>query len=168
MTIDIYAADEQHDHDIDLERWVALANAALTDEGVRGLCEVSLIFLDEPAIAALNHQFMDQVGPTDVLSFPIDNEPEPTGRVPDSGGSGPGEPAPPEIPQLIGDIVICPAVAARNALEHECTFDDELALLVVHGVLHLLGWDHAADEEAERMEARERVLLARHYRAVAS
>jgi probable rRNA maturation factor len=168
MTIDIYAADEQHDHDIDLERWVALANAALTDEGVRGLCEVSLIFLDEPAITALNHQFMDQVGPTDVLSFPIDNEPEPTGRVPDSGGSGPGEPAPPEIPQLIGDIVICPAVAARNALEHECTFDDELALLVVHGVLHLLGWDHAADEEAERMEARERVLLARHYRAVAS
>ena len=168
MTIDIYAADEQHDHDIDLERWVALANAALTDEGVRGLCEVSLIFLDEPAITALNHQFMDQVGPTDVLSFPIDNEPEPTGRVPDSGGSGPGEPAPPEIPQLIGDIVICPAVAARNALEHECTFDDELALLVVHGVLHLLGWDHAVDEEAERMEARERVLLARHYRAVAS
>ena len=168
MTIDIYAADEQHDHDIDLERWVALANAALTDEGVRGLCEVSLIFLDEPAITALNHQFMDQVGPTDVLSFPIDNEPEPTGRVPDSGGSGPGEPAPPEIPQLIGDIVICPAVAARNALEHECTFDDELALLVVHGVLHLRGWDHAADEEAERMEARERVLLARHYRAVAS
>jgi probable rRNA maturation factor len=168
MTIDIYAADEQHDHDIDLERWVALANAALTDEGVRGLCEVSLIFLDEPAITALNHQFMDQVGPTDVLSFPIDNEPEPTGRVPDSGGSGPGEPAPPEIPQLIGDIVICPAVAARNALEHECTFDDELALLVVHGVLHLLGWDHAADEEAERMEARERVLLARPYRAVAS
>jgi probable rRNA maturation factor len=168
MTIDIYAADEQHDHDIDLERWVALANAALTDEGVRGLCEVSLIFLDEPAITALNHQFMDQVGPTDVLSFPIDNEPEPTGRVPDSGGSGPGEPAPPEIPQLIGDIVICPAVAARNATEHECSFDDELALLIVHGVLHLLGWDHAADVEAERMEARERVLLARHYRAVAS
>ncbi len=168
MTIDIYAADEQHDHDIDLEKWVALTNAALTDEGVRGLCEVSLIFLDEPAITALNHQFMGQVGPTDVLSFPIDNEPEPTGRVPDSGGSGPGEPASPEIPQLIGDIVICPSVAARNAVEHECAFDDELALLVVHGVLHLLGWDHAADEEAERMEARERVLLARHYRAAPS
>ena len=168
MTIDIYAADEQHDHDIDLERWVSLANAALTDEGVRGLCEVSLIFLDEPAITALNHQFMGQAGPTDVLSFPIDNEPEPTGRVPDSGGTGPGEPAPPEIPQLIGDIVICPAVAARNATEHECSFNDELALLIVHGVLHLLGWDHAADAEAERMEARERVLLARHYRAVAS
>ena len=168
MTIDIYAADEQNDHDIDLERWVALANGALADEGVRGLAEVSLIFLDEPAIAALNQQFMGRPGPTDVLSFPIDNEPEPTGRVPDAGGSGPGEPAQPEIPQLIGDIVICPAVAGRNALEHECSLDDEMALLVVHGVLHLLGWDHAADEEAERMEARERVLLARHYRAAPS
>ena len=59
----------------------------------------------------------------------------------------------------MGDVVICPAVAARNALEHECSLDDELALLVVHGVLHLLGWDHAVDEEAERMEARERQLL---------
>ena len=162
MSIDIYAADEQHDQSIDLERWVALANGALTDEGVRGLAEVSLIFLDEATIAALNHQFMGQEGPTDVLSFPIDNEPEPTGRVPDAGGSGPGEPPMPEIPQLVGDIVICPAVAARNAVEHECSLDDELALLVVHGVLHLLGWDHAEDDEAERMEARERQLLGRH------
>jgi probable rRNA maturation factor len=164
MTIDIYAADEQHDHEVDLERWVKLANAALTDEGVRGLCEVSLIFLDEPTIAALNQQFMGKSGPTDVLSFPIDNEPEPTGRVPDAGGSGPGEPATLEIPQMIGDVVICPAVAARNAIEHECSFDDEVALLVVHGVLHLLGWDHAQNDEAEQMEARERVLLGRHYR----
>jgi len=62
--------------------------------------------------------------------------------------------------------VICPAVAARNAVEHECPLDDELALLVVHGVLHLLGWDHAEDDEAERMEARERELLARHYKKV--
>ncbi|HEY5438500.1 MAG TPA: rRNA maturation RNase YbeY [Acidimicrobiales bacterium] len=164
MSIDIYAADEQHDETIDLERWVALANGALTDEGVRGLAEVSLIFLDEPTIAALNMQFMGHDGPTDVLSFPIDNEPEPTGRVPDAGGSGPGESPMPEIPQLVGDIVICPAVAARNAVEHEVTFDDEIALLVVHGVLHLLGWDHVVDEEAERMEAREQALLARHYR----
>jgi probable rRNA maturation factor len=168
MTIDIYAADEQHDHDIDLERWVGLANGTLVDEGVRGLAEVSLIFVDEPAISSLNQQFMGKAGSTDVLSFPIDSEPEPTGRVPDAGGSGPGEPPPPEIPQLIGDIVICPAVAARNAVEHECSFDDEIALLVVHGVLHLLGWDHVVDEEAERMEARESELLALHYRKSSS
>jgi len=164
MSIDIYAADEQNDHPIDLDRFVALANGALVDEGVKGLAEVSLIFSDEPTIAALNLQFMGKTGPTDVLSFPIDFEDEPTGRVPDAGGGGPGEPPLSEIPQLIGDIVICPSVAARNAVEHECSFDDEIALLVVHGVLHLLGWDHAIDEQAERMEARERELLARHYR----
>ena len=164
MTIDIYAADEQRDFAIDLERWVALARGALTDEGVKGLAEVSLIFTDEATIAALNQQFMGKSGPTDVLSFPIDAEPEPSGRVPDAGGSGPGEPPTSDIPQLIGDVVICPAVAARNAPEHESTFDDEVALLVVHGVLHLLGWDHEEDEEAEAMEARERTLLARHHR----
>jgi probable rRNA maturation factor len=163
--IDVYGADEQHEVALDLERWVALAQAALADEGVRGLAEVSLIFVDEQTIAALNKQFMDRDGPTDVLSFPIDAEPEPTGRVPDGGGTGPGEPSTSEIPQLIGDVVICPAVAARNAPEHECATEDELALLVVHGVLHLLGWDHVDDgPEAERMEARERQLLARHYR----
>jgi len=165
MSIDIYAADEQHDQEIDLERWVELARGALVDEGVRGLAEVSLIFADEPTIADLNQQFMGEAGPTDVLSFPIDAEPEASGRVPDAGGSGPGEPTVAEIPQLIGDVVICPAVAARNALEQAVAFDDEVALLVVHGVLHLLGWDHEDDDEAERMEARERELLARHYRS---
>ena len=166
--IDIYAADEQSELAIDLERWVALARGALVDEGVRGLAEVSLIFADEPTIADLNQQFLGKTGPTDVLSFPIEPEPDLSGRVPDAGGSGPGEPPTPEIPQLIGDIVICPAVAARNAIEHEVTVDDEVALLVVHGVLHLLGWDHVIDDEAERMEARERELLARHYRSTSS
>jgi probable rRNA maturation factor len=168
MSIDIYAVDEQHDHEIDLERWSELARGTLVDEGVRGLAEVSLIFADESTIADLNQQFMGHVGATDVLAFPIDGEPEPSGRVPDAGGSGPGEPSTSEIPQLIGDVVICPAVAARNAIEHEVSFENEVALLVVHGVLHLLGWDHALDEAAERMEARERELLARHYRASTS
>ena len=158
MSIDIYAADEQADQKID----------ALSEEGVRGLAEVSLIFTSDATMADLNEQFMGKKGPTDVLSFPIDAEPDPTGRVPDAGGTGPGEPPTPEIPQLVGDIVICPSVAAANAVEHECSFDDEIALLIVHGVLHLRGWDHVLDEEAERMEARERELLARHYRSSAS
>ena len=161
--IDIYAADEQADFSIDLERWSELCRQALIEEGVRGLAEVSLIFTGEPAMAELNEQFMGKRGPTDVLSFPIDAEPEPSGRVPDAGGTGPGEPPTADIPQLVGDIVICPSVAARNAVEHECSFEDEVALLIVHGVLHLRGWDHVVDEEAERMEARERELLARHY-----
>ncbi len=163
--IDVFAADEQHDVVVDLPRWSALTRAALDDEGVAGLVEVSLIFTDEVTMAGLNQQFMGKSGPTDVLSFPIDDEPEPGGRSPDSGGTGPGDPPALEIPQLLGDIVICPAVAARNAPDHELSTDDELALLVVHGVLHLLGWDHELDKEAERMEQREQELLARHYRA---
>jgi probable rRNA maturation factor len=58
---------------------------------------------------------------------------------------------------------VCPAVAARNATEHGRTVEDELALLVVHGTLHVLGMDHAADEEARVMQARERELLGRHW-----
>lgn len=162
--IDIYAADEQRDVEIDLERWVALARAALVDEGVRPPAEVSLIFTDEATIADLNQRFMGKAGPTDVLSFPIEPEADVSGRVPDAGSTGPGDPPTSEIPQLVGDVVICPTVAARNALEHECSLDEEVALLVVHGVLHLLGWDHVIDAEAEKMEARERELLARHSR----
>jgi probable rRNA maturation factor len=168
VSIDIFVADEQSDVEIDLARWSALAKSALEDEGVRGVAEVALIFADEVAMAELNAQFMGKSGPTDVLSFPIDDEPAPSGRVPDSGGSGPGDPPEAEIPQLVGDIVICPSVAARNATEHGCSLDDELALLVVHGVLHLLGWDHMIDAEAETMEARERELLSRHYRRTTS
>jgi probable rRNA maturation factor len=168
MTIDIYAADEQSDQVIDLERWVQLCRQALHEEGVRGLAEVSLIFTSESVMADLNEQFMGKKGPTDVLSFPIDAEPEPSGRVPDAGGTGPGEPPTADIPQLVGDIVICPSVALMNSVDHECSFDDEIALLVVHGVLHLRGWDHVVDEEAERMEARERDLLGRYYRSAES
>ncbi len=168
MSIDIFAADEQSDVTIDLVRWSELARAALDEEGVRGAAEVSLIFADEVSMAELNLQFMGKSGPTDVLSFPIDDEPAPTGRVPDSGGTGPGDAPELEIPQLVGDIVICPLVARANAAEHECSLDDELALLVVHGVLHLLGWDHEVDSEAEAMEAREAQLLARHYTKVSS
>ena len=60
--------------------------------------------------------------------------------------------------------MVCPVVAARNAVDHGVTFDEEVALLVVHGVLHLLGMDHEADAEAERMERREQQLLDRFYR----
>jgi probable rRNA maturation factor len=69
------------------------------------------------------------------------------------------------MPVLLGDVVVCPSVAARNATEHGVEEDDELALLVVHGLLHLLGMDHDAEDEAERMERRERELLARFHRS---
>ncbi len=165
MSLDVYAADEQEDHPVSVERWSALARSVLEAEGIVSETEVSLLFVDEATIAALNERFLEKEGPTDVLSFPIEDEADRSGRSPDEGGTGPGSiEAETGRLLLLGDVVICPAVAARNAVEHEVSLEDEIALLVVHGILHLLGMDHEADEEAERMERREQQLLARYYR----
>ena len=164
MTIDVFAADEQQAHPMDVARWAELARRVLAARGIKGDTEVSLLFVDEEAMAALNEQFLGKPGPTDVLSFPIEDEPGPSGRSPDLGGSGPGTSPDEELLSLLGDVVICPTVAARNAVEHEVSLDDEVALLVVHGLLHLLGMDHENDAEAERMEAVEQELLQRFYR----
>jgi rRNA maturation RNase YbeY len=97
------------------------------------------------------------------------------GRFPDSGTNGPVDPRDradaPVPPLLLGDVVICPTVAARNAPEHRSehhdgSVEDELALLVVHGVLHVLGHDHAEPEETNRMQAREQELLGLYPRQV--
>ena len=160
VTLDIYAADEQADHPVDVERWSPLARSVLEAEGIVSDTEVSLLFVDEATIASLNERFLEKEGPTDVLSFPIEDEADRSGRSPDEGGTGPGSiEADTGRLVLLGDVVICPAVAARNAVEHGVTFDDEIALLVVHGILHLLGMDHEVDAEAERMERREQQLL---------
>jgi len=164
VSIDVFAADEQQSHPMDVARWAELARHVLAARGVKGETEVSLLFVDEDSMAALNEQFLDKSGPTDVLSFPIEDEPGPTGRLPDFGGSGPGTSAENGALTLLGDVVICPVVAAKNAVEHEVTLDDEVALLVVHGLLHLLGMDHEEEGEAERMEALEQQLLKRFYR----
>lgn len=163
MTIDVFAADEQQAHPMDVARWAELARRVLTARGVKGETEVSLLFVDEEAMGQLNEQFLGKSGPTDVLSFPIEEEPGPTGRSPDFGGTGPGTSAEEGGLTLLGDVVICPVVAVRNAGEHGVPVDDEIALLVVHGLLHLLGMDHEEDAEAERMEALERTLLRQFY-----
>jgi len=97
-----------------------------------------------------------------VLAFPIDDELPPSGRQPDQGGRGPGTPSDPsDPPTLLGDVVVCPLVASRQAEELSIPTEDELALLVVHGVLHLLDYDHAEPNEAIVMRRREQELLAR-------
>lgn len=167
MTVEVFAADEQSAHPVDTLRWVRLARSVLEAEGVKGEAELSLLFVDERAMSDLNGRFAGKDGPTDVLAFPIDEEPAEGGRSPDSGGSGPGwvpvEAS--ELPTLLGDVVICPSVALRNATESDSTYEDELALLTVHGILHLMGMDHVDDEEAEAMEKREQELLDRFHRA---
>jgi probable rRNA maturation factor len=168
MVVDVFAADEQSERDIDIGRWVDLARDVLGAQGVKEDVEVSLLFVDEPTIAELHQRFLGGEGPTDVLAFPIDEEPDLGGRSPDEGGTGPGGGLPSDetdMPILLGDVVVCPSVAARNATDHGVSLEDEVALLVVHGLLHLLGMDHGEDDEAETMERRERELLARFYRA---
>ena len=158
----VFASDEQSDVEVDLERWLRLVRLVLADERAPDDAEVSLIFVDEAAIADLNVKFLGGDGPTDVLSFPIDDDHVPAGRQPDSGGRGPGAPADPSDPPVVlGDVVVCPLVAERQAPQHAGTLDDELALLVVHGVLHLLNYDHAEEEETAVMQRRERELLAK-------
>jgi len=158
---DVFVADEQAAVAVDLDRWRRLALGVLVAEGVRGNAELSVLFVGEDAIADLNRQFMGADGPTDVLSFPIDGDDVDISRIPDPATTGPDRPEPDadDIPLLLGDVVVCPSVAARQAPTHAGTLDDELALLVVHGVLHVLGHDHAGDDDTARMRDRERALL---------
>lgn len=166
----VFVGNEQDDHPVDESLWLKLANDVLSAEKVGDDMEVNVIYVDETTIAELNEKFLGKSGPTDVLSFPIDDGPVDSGRVPDSGGTGPGSMTPPEEDhmEMLGDVVICPNVAKRNAPDHAGTYDDELALLLVHGILHLLGMDHMEDDEAEVMEGRERELLERFYKPLPS
>ncbi len=165
MSLDVFAADEQRDVPVDVMRWVRLARMVLDEEQVPGGAELSLIFVDEQAIADLNERFLGSTGPTDVLAFPMDDDIVPAGRQPDQGGRGPGSPSEAgEPPAMIGDVVVCPSYARREAELRHRSLDDELALLVVHGVLHLLSYDHAEEQETEAMQRRERELLERFRR----
>jgi probable rRNA maturation factor len=162
MAIDVFCADEQDELSVDIERYGELVRRVLEAVSLKGDVEVSLLFVDEVSMADLNERFLGESGPTDVLAFPIEDEPEPGGRSPDQGGTGPGGPSDlDEIPLLLGDVVVCPAVAARNASEHGVEHDSEVELLVVHGLLHLLGMDHEEDDEAQLMEQRQRDMLER-------
>lgn len=121
---------------LDVGAWADLAEAVLRAENVTA-GELNLVIVDPDEMARLNAEHMGEDGPTDVLSFPLDGaDPHPIGA------------------RMVGDVVVCPA----------CAGPDGLALLVVHGVLHLLGYDHAEAADAARMQARERELLAAHYR----
>lgn len=156
----LFTADEQHDVAVDLEHYSALARYVLAEERVDPLVQMSLTFVDEETIAHYNERFLDHEGPTDVLAFPIDEEARPGGRHPDNGGRGPGAPNDDDgIPTMLGDVLVCPVYAKREAETRGVALDDELRLLVVHGMLHLLGFDHAEEEERTLMQAKEQSLL---------
>ena len=175
MGEEVFVADEQDDEPVDCERWASLARAVIIAEEVGPRAELSVLFVDESTIAAMNERYLGHAGPTDVLSFPIEDVPTLHGRAV-AHRAGTADPVATAgrrrsddgEPLLLGDVVICPAVAWRNAPEHAGSYDDELALLLVHGILHLLGMDHEDDSEAEVMEAREQELLAAHHRGDAA
>ncbi len=134
---------------VDVSACRSLVADVLDHEGLGGRSlEVHVHVVDEEPMAMLNAKYMGGEGSTDVLAFPVDDPAE----VSDG------------VPVLLGDIVLCPVVADRQAATHTGDYEMELALLLVHGVLHLLGHDHAEPAEGATMRERERAHLFRHGR----
>ncbi len=159
----VLVTDDQDDQPVDSGRWAELARRVLEAEGVDESSELSMLFTGEHAMAELNARFSGGEGPTDVLAFPLD-EPVMSSAVASAHGPDrPGSGRPGGAPPLLGDLVICPAVARRNATPGTGSYEDEVALLVVHGILHLLGMDHEDPADARAMQERERELLERFH-----
>jgi probable rRNA maturation factor len=126
------------------------AEAVLVAEGVANDASLAVMFVNIEDMGELNERFMGRPGPTDVLSFPIEDASP--GHPPRAVDGGP--------PLALGDIFICTDVVETHAIEYGVSFGEELYLMVVHGVLHILGWDHVAVHEARAMESREAMHLA--------
>ncbi|CAB4545284.1 COG0319 Predicted metal-dependent hydrolase [actinobacterium SCGC AAA044-D11] len=127
----------------DEDQIVSVAAFALEKMGIHPDSDLSITLVNEDEITKLHVKWMDLPGPTDVLSFPMDE------LKPFSASDGPG---------IVGDIVICPQFAEKQAVSHSLA--DEIYLLTVHGVLHLLGFDHAEPEEHKVMFALQDKTLA--------
>ena len=150
MVMDDERAEPSIGRPVDIDACRLLVADVLTHEGLGGRdLEVHVHLVDEEAMTALNVEHMAGSGPTDVLSFPLEDPADLT----------PASPA--AVPLLLGDIVLCPAVADCQAANHAGDYDTEIALLLVHGVLHLLGHDHVEPDEEAVMRERERLYLAR-------
>jgi probable rRNA maturation factor len=138
---------------LDVRRTQSLAAFVLAEMRVHPLAELCVTAVDEDTIAELNAKWMEKDGPTDVLAFPMDElRPGKVNEEPEEG--------------VLGDLVLCPSVATRQAEEAAAkgqtgyTVTDELDLLTVHGILHLLGYDHADPEEHAEMFGLQARLLA--------
>ncbi|MGF1648692.1 MAG: rRNA maturation RNase YbeY [Kineosporiaceae bacterium] len=124
----------------------ACARHVLDALHVHPQAELSVLLVDPPTIASLHGRWLDDPEPTDVMSFPMDE-------------LRPGTEARPAGPGLLGDVVLCPQVAAAQATARGHAPAEEVLLLTVHGVLHLLGYDHAEPEEEKVMVELQRTLL---------
>ena len=130
---------------IDTDRLLSLATHVLAHHDIDSATVVGILMVEEEAMADLNREHMGKPGPTDVLAFPVDD--------PQDVAAG---------PTVLGDVVLCPAVADAQAAVHGRSGEDELALLLVHGLLHLLGMDHATPADETMMFGLTDQLLASH------
>lgn len=144
--------------DVDTAKILAVARHALDELGVNPLAELSILLVEPEYMAELNQRWMDKSGPTDVLAFPMDEVAAAERGPTHSNGARPR--ASESEPTLLGDIVLCPVVATRQARASGHHVEDELHLLTVHGVLHLLGYDHAEPAEEREMFGLQGRLLA--------
>ena len=145
MTVDI---NNESGLEADSPGLVRLATFALDQLRIHPQAELSVLLVDEDTMASYHEKYMGEPGPTDVLSFPMDElRPPADDDEPPVG--------------LLGDIVLCPAVTRRQAAEHSRSADAEAEYLLVHGILHLLGFDHADDDERmEMFGLKDRIIAA--------
>jgi probable rRNA maturation factor len=149
MSIEI---NNESTQSVDEVRVLALATFALDYMHIHPDTDLAIVFVDEPAMEVLHIQWMDESGPTDVLSFPMDElRPGTEGQLTPAG--------------LLGDIVVCPQVAATQAETAGHETINEILLLTTHGVLHLLGFDHAEPEEEKEMFGLQREILEAFYKS---
>lgn len=144
MTVDL---NNESGLEADSTGLARLATFALDRLRIHPQAELSIVLVDEDTMSAYHEKYLGEPGPTDVLSFPMDEL-----RPPDDDDEAPEG--------LLGDIVLCPAVTARQAAEHGRTAGAEMEYLLVHGLLHLLGYDHGGPEERVEMFALKDKLLA--------
>jgi probable rRNA maturation factor len=143
MSIDVLNETEFAIDELEL---VACSRFVIEQMRVHPGADLCVRLVDEEAMTTLHVQWMDLPGPTDVMSFPMDElTPGREGEDPEEG--------------ILGDIVLCPSVARRQAVEAGHALEEELLLLTTHGILHLLGFDHAEAEEEKEMFELQRTLL---------
>jgi probable rRNA maturation factor len=143
MSIDVLNETEFAIDELEL---VACSRFVIEQLRVHPGADLCVRLVDEEAMTTLHVQWMDLPGPTDVMSFPMDElTPGREGEDPEEG--------------ILGDIVLCPSVARRQAVEAGHALEEELLLLTTHGILHLLGFDHAEAEEEKEMFELQRTLL---------
>ncbi|QDG67163.1 MULTISPECIES: rRNA maturation RNase YbeY [unclassified Pseudarthrobacter] len=132
---------------VDEAELVALSRYVFEQLYIHPQAELSILLVDEPAMEKLHIELMDEPGSTDVLSVPMDE-------------LTPGTPDRPTPQGMLGDIAVCPQVAQVQAVTAGHSLQDEMLLLTTHGILHLLGYDHAEPEEKEEMFGLQRQLLS--------